>query len=602
MIMRTARRTALVGLLVGAAFVVQPIASGNQPPRAEVREIPVELPGVAAASEGTWRASRSIDAGDAVLVGAEWTPDATVRVQIRAASDGEWHEWHELVMSAGEGPEPDSEEEAQANWAASEPVWVGRVDHLQVRIRGGGPDTEVKIHTVDIGGDDSLAFDPEHRPGAASATTRPNFVSRSSWDPHNECRPRTSPAYASNVNFAVVHHTAGSNGYTSSQSANVVRTVCLYHRNTLGWSDIGYNIVVDRFGRTFEGRAGGLDRAVVGAHASGYNTGSTGISVLGCFDSTGCSGDTNIPWAAVDAVDKALAWKFTVHGVNPHGTTNINSRTIPNIVGHRDVGSTACPGNRFYTYVRGSQPMADRVQKHMAVRRTPVYGDWNGDGTTNIGWYYQGGTWRLLMPDGSIRSFVYGTRATDMPVTGDWNGNGRDGPGIFRRGGEWHLRNSLSSAPSLTVHTFTYGLQAGDKAVTGDWNGNGRDGVGVFRRGGEWHLRNSLSSAGGQTAYRLPYGLRSGDVPVTGDWNGNGRDGVGIFRKGTWGEWHLRNSLSNVTGGTVHRFTYGRSTDLPTTGDWNRNKRTGPGLVRGDTWFFNNDFDSASTSSANFGG
>src|SRR4029077_1663338 len=91
------------------------------------------------------------------------------------------------------------------------------------------------------------------------------------------------PSYAPSVQFALVHHTAGTNSYTASQSAAIVRGIELYHVKGNGWNDIGYNLLVDKYGQVFEGRYGGVDRNVIGAHAEGFNTGSVGVAVLGDY-------------------------------------------------------------------------------------------------------------------------------------------------------------------------------------------------------------------------------------------------------------------------------------------------------------------------------
>ena len=99
----------------------------------------------------------------------------------------------------------------------------------------------------------------------------PPIFTRRAWNA-NEAIRRGAPSYASSVQFAVVHHTAGSNSYTASQSAAIVRGIEVYHVQGNGWNDIGYNFLVDRFGTVYEGRFGGIDRNVVGAHALGFNT------------------------------------------------------------------------------------------------------------------------------------------------------------------------------------------------------------------------------------------------------------------------------------------------------------------------------------------
>ena len=161
------------------------------------------------------------------------------------------------------------------------------------------------------------------------------------------------PRYAGRVYFAVVHHTAGSNSYTAAQSPAIVRAIELYHVKGNGWNDIGYNFLVDKYGQVFEGRIGGIDRNVVGAHAEGFNTGSTGVALLGNY------GATSITPAAQRALVSLLAWRLDVAHVDPLSLVNWSSGGNPKyplgmhlklraISGHRDTGFTSCPGTRLY--------------------------------------------------------------------------------------------------------------------------------------------------------------------------------------------------------------------------------------------------------------
>jgi uncharacterized protein with LGFP repeats len=157
------------------------------------------------------------------------------------------------------------------------------------------------------------------------------------------------------VRAAIVHHTVTANEYSRAQVPAAILAVCRFHRNTNGWNDIGYNFVVDRFGQIWEGRAGGVDEAVMGSQAQGYNSQTTGIANLGEF--------TSVPQSdrAIGALARLIAWKLGNHGAPTYGTTSLTSaggpssrysyghtRRFRRIIGHRDTGRTACPGEQLY--------------------------------------------------------------------------------------------------------------------------------------------------------------------------------------------------------------------------------------------------------------
>jgi hypothetical protein len=190
-------------------------------------------------------------------------------------------------------------------------------------------------------------------PRALSQAGSPAIVSRKAWFANEEI-VRASPRYAPGLKVAIVHHTAGSNSYSRAQAAAIVRGIELYHVKGNGWNDIGYNFLVDRFGTIYEGRGGGIERNVIGAHALGFNSGTVGVALIGNFQ------HSTPPRAMRDALVRLLAWRLDVAHVDPSSTVVYTSGgnwkfhagrlvTLRAISGHRDTGPTECPGNVAYT-------------------------------------------------------------------------------------------------------------------------------------------------------------------------------------------------------------------------------------------------------------
>ena len=151
----------------------------------------------------------------------------------------------------------------------------------------------------------------------------------------------------------MLHHTAGSNSYSAAGAAAEIRADYAYHTQSLGWCDLGYNFVVDRYGRIYEGRAGGVDQLVQGAHAIGVNGETFGVAALGNFDVA------EPPAVMTTAITRLVAWKLGLSGIDPRAATTLTSAgnerfaagaPIPvfGLTSHRDTWYTACPGQYLY--------------------------------------------------------------------------------------------------------------------------------------------------------------------------------------------------------------------------------------------------------------
>ena len=272
----------------------------------------------AAAASRTILTARRFD-----LVGFRWRRGAEPRLRLRVRRGGRWSRWvgvpHAHAPLRRRGQE------------GSDPVWAGGADAYQLRVSGRAPG--LRAHFVSV---------PRRRRPLArrAAAGQPPIVSRAQWGA-SQCPPREAPRYG-RVEVGFVHHTVNANDYAPEDSARAVLAICRLHRNSNGWSDIGYNFVVDRHGQVFEGRAGGVDRPVVGAQASGYNSVSTGVANLGEFSREG-----QTP-AGMGALARLLAWKLGLHGVPAEGRVTAAGRTFERISGHRDANATACPGDALY--------------------------------------------------------------------------------------------------------------------------------------------------------------------------------------------------------------------------------------------------------------
>ncbi len=272
-----------------------------------------------------------------VAYGALWYTDlplpALVTMETRASQDGvSWSPWH---TEAGEDYVPGNRR------LQSAALVFGEAQYLQYRVTlrtgqdGLAPSVRnIRLSFIDSrSGPSASAMVPE--PTALSVP--PTVISRAAWGA-NESWMTWAPEYRT-IRAMIMHHTVTDDG--GVDPAAIVRAIYWYHAVERGWGDIGYNYLVDHDGRIYEGRYGGP--GVVGHHAGDpYNYGSVGISLIGNFE------ENPVPPDMYEGVLSLLAYQCSTHSVNPVGETYLIDRTVPTILGHRDVAATACPGAYAY--------------------------------------------------------------------------------------------------------------------------------------------------------------------------------------------------------------------------------------------------------------
>jgi hypothetical protein len=308
-------------------------------------------------------------AGGFVLVGLRDPLGAGAHLDVRTRREGGgWGPWTRLGAHVTHAPD------GSGRPRASDPVWTGRAHELQLRASR-HPRRPVRIEVVSVS-PAAHAIAGARAAHAAARTAQlsagPPIVPRADWG-GDRVIPRARPSYGA-VEVAFVHHTDGGNAYGPDDSAAIVLAIAKYHRDTKGWNDVGYNFLVDRYGRIFEGRAGGTDLPVIGAHAQGYNARSTGVAILGSFTGEPATEQ------ALDAVARLLGWKLPIHGAPVLGTQVVVSAggatnryrygtrvALQRINGHRDGDSTACPGNRLYAQLPDLRARAAKLAVTPAV-------------------------------------------------------------------------------------------------------------------------------------------------------------------------------------------------------------------------------------------
>ena len=298
-----------------------------------------------------WRSAR-LPTTTHSMVGFVWPrEEVEPRLLVSSRRSGTWAPWR-LVPLMHDLPDEDDEE-----WhgrAGTQLVWIGPADGIRIKAEGRRPDglTLVLMHPRSRD-DDALVRSPLARADTGmTVVARPPMSGRGVWGADESWR-NGGPRYNATIEQVHVHHTANSNDYAEQDVPALLRGIYRYHTHSLGWSDIAYNFLVDRFGRAWVGRAGGAARPVRGAHTLGFNATSSGIAVIGNYDLVAPGIET------LTAVVNLAAWKLSMYGRDPEGTAAVISEgsdkyaraqvaVLPVIDGHRDTNDTACPGQLLY--------------------------------------------------------------------------------------------------------------------------------------------------------------------------------------------------------------------------------------------------------------
>ncbi|MET3962998.1 hypothetical protein ABIE44_002932 [Marmoricola sp. OAE513] len=334
-----------------------------------------------------------------------------IEVQVRTRKNGAWSGWTTAAYHDEHGPDAGTGEAERATRPGTDAVVIGDVDAVQMRAEtadGTAPD-DLELAVIDPGtaavtkepaaidtaelpasdrdatssapiestagmeGTDGAAT---HGDGAAASSDlelaamkvapKPTIYSRAQWGANEKLRDKSSLRYGT-VQTGFIHHTVNANNYTAEQVPALLRGIYAYHTQSRGWSDIGYNYLVDRFGRIWEGRYGGVDRAVVGAHTLGYNEYAFAMSAIGNFDIA------QPPQAVLDAYAKLFAWKLSLYNIRADASgLTVKGKKLFAINGHRDVGKTACPGKYLYAKIPSIRVAAQTLQNKAQVPVDPV--------------------------------------------------------------------------------------------------------------------------------------------------------------------------------------------------------------------------------------
>ncbi|WP_405478904.1 FG-GAP-like repeat-containing protein [Streptomyces sp. NBC_00009] len=408
---------------------------------------------------------------------------------------------------------------------------------------------------------------PAARP---STVVKPPIITQAEWGADTDYNG--TPEYDDSIKAAVIHHTGvdPDNTVPCSQSRQRVHTIQQEHM-AKGWYDIGYNFLVDRCGQIFEGRSGGMDLPVHGAHDYGFNTDTVGISYIGNFMSA------NPTKAALNSIARVVAWKFGQYGITANSKVTLTSNgdqgvsdnkiplgqsiTLDRVFGHRDTGTTLCPGDNLYKKLSTIRTLASAPGVSHALATSDIYSSAAPTATTRDG----------------LADIVAGTPKASSGGSVTVVPGGTSGP-------VYTAKKTLTQSSTGVPGTNEPGDQWGASVAEGDLNGDGYadlaigqpgedDTSGHADRGAVTLLYGPALNTGAQMNLDEGFyanGAKYGSAVTVGDFNADGKADVFAASTGTGGTWTARysegqESSSNITSGDT-ALAY----EAATSGDFNQ--------------------------------
>ncbi len=473
-------------------------------------------------------------------VGAVWNhgvnlSEDAIAFEVRTERAGVWSSWQRLEYHTDHAPDG-AEAASGTDRPGTEPTVVGHVERVQLRVASSrGVPAGLEFSLIDPGSttlaEGNAAIDTSRIPAsdatskaapiestaglptdsvpsssgdlslsAMKVTPKPQIFSRAQWGADEKLREKGLPDYGT-IKTGFVHHTVNANNYSKADVPAIIRSIYAYHVLSRGWRDIGYNFLVDRFGRIWEGRYGGVDKPVTGAHTSGFNDVAFAMSAIGNFDIA------KPPQAVIDAYARLFAWKLSMYNISATATgLKLHGRTLHAINGHRDVGQTACPGKYLYARIPDIRAEAARIQASAQTydpNQTPAAASAQPSG---------------IRP-GGVRSLLGRAHRADVALmTGDGH------LAVLPLGGVLRFRGGIASTGS-----WAGAVPVGD--ITGDGRGDVLTPAG---KGRGWLLH--AGKKGGRIAAKATGRSILGkavSLIAVGDWDGDRRaDVLGITKKG----------------------------------------------------------------------